>query len=81
MTRLICIIQDDSVIEVTLTGEQVKQPPAQEAPTQQTTPKPAAKPAPKKPDTTISALADKQLLRDFLNGEYCLHGVSAISVI
>lgn len=27
------------------------------------------------PDTTIGIEADKSLLRDFLSGEYCIHGV------
>ena len=74
LIKIVTIIQDDNVIELTIHGDEVKQPPTQQV-SQQTTPKPVTKLPPKKPDTTISALADKQLLRDFINGDYCLHGV------
>ena len=45
-------------------------------PPKQTTPQPKhhQKTTPK-PDTTIGITADKQLLREFLTGDYCLHGV------
>lgn len=41
---------------------------------QPTPPQQPPKQTARKPDTTIGPAADKQLLRDFLNGDYCLHG-------
>ena len=31
-------------------------------------------------ESTVGITSDKQLLRDFLNGDYCLHGVCDIQV-
>lgn len=66
--------QDDIIIEVSPSGSSVTtQLPSNQQPSQKQTT--SYKQTSRKQDATIGPTADKQLLRDFLNGDYCLHGV------
>lgn len=64
---------DDIIIEVSPSGSSAttQQPSNQQPSPKQTT---SYKQTSRKQDATIGPMADKQLLRDFLNGDYCLHG-------
>ena len=57
----------DDEDEEELVNPEVKVPPKIVTPVKTTT---------TAPDTVIGIEADKSLLRDFLSGDYCIHGVS-----